>query len=162
MARGMDFATIRLIGLTLVVLSQGYLFIRIRRAIKSLAGPDIFKSAAIALVGITILLLFTANRYILLHPITWTPQPIAARLFLFYLPAVWSLGSILSALVLFIVDCAGGLGRAVFRIFRNTGREELGPMNPARRHFLQVGLGGLAAAPLRTLRIRRYLYRKGI
>ena len=148
MARGMEFATIRLVGFTLAVLSQGYLFIRIRRAIKSLPGPDLFKSGAVVPVGITILLLFIANRYIMFYPITWAHPPIAAQLFLFYLPAVWSLGSILSALVLFIVDCAGGLGRAVFRIFRNTGREELGPMNPARRHFLQVGLGGLAAAPL--------------
>ena len=147
MAHGMEFATIRLIGLTVVVLSQGYLFIRIRRAIKSMSGPDLFKSGAIVLVGITILLLFAVNRYIMFHPITWADPPIAAQLLLFYLPAVWSLGSILSALVLFIVDFAGGLGRAFFRIFRSTGRKELSPMNPARRHFLQVGLGGLAAAP---------------
>jgi len=147
MAHGMEFATIRLIGITLGVLSQGYLFIRIRRAIKSLSGPDLFKSGAIVLVGITILLLFAANRYIMFHPITWAHPPIAAQLFLFYLPAVWSFGSILSALVLFIVDFAGGLGRVFFRIFRSAGRKELSPMNPARRHFLQVGLGGLAAAP---------------
>jgi hypothetical protein len=92
MVRGMNFATIRLIGLTLAVLSQGYPFIRIRRAIKSLPGPDLFKSGAIVLVGITILLLFTANRYIMFYPITWASPPAAERLFFFYLPAVWGLG----------------------------------------------------------------------
>jgi len=147
MARGMEFATIRLVGFTLAVLSQGYLFIRIRRAIKSLPGPDLFKSGAVVPVGITILLLFIANRYIMFHPITWAHPPIAAQLFLFYLPAVWSFGSILCALVLFLVDFVGRLGRAISRIFRSTGRKEPSPMNPARRHFLQVGLSGLAAAP---------------
>ncbi len=147
MAHGIEFATIRLTGLALAALSQGYLFIRIRRAIKSLHAPDLFKYGAIVLVGMTILLFFTANRYIMFHPISWAHPPIAAQLFLFYLPAVWSFGSILCALALFIVDSAGGLGRAIFRIFRSTGRKELSPMNPARRHFLQVGLGGLAAAP---------------
>ncbi|MGA3118929.1 MAG: metallophosphoesterase [Syntrophobacteraceae bacterium] len=147
MARGMQFATIRLVVLTLVVFSQLYLFIRIRRAIKSLPGPDLFKSGAIVLAGIAILLLFTANRYIMLSPITWAHPPIAAQFFLFYLPAVWGFGSILCALVLLLVDFARGFGRTIFRIFRTTGRKELSPMNPARRHFLQVGLGGLAAAP---------------
>ncbi len=147
MAHGMEFSTIRLIGISLAVFSQGYMFIRIRRAIKSMSGPGLFKFGAVVLVGVTILLLFAANRYIMFHPITWAHPPIAAQLFLFYLPAVWSFGSILSALALLIADFAGGLGRAIFRIFRSTGRKELSPMNPARRHFLQVGLGGIAAAP---------------
>ncbi len=147
MARGMHFTAIRLIVPTLVVFSQVYLFIRIRRAIKSLHGSDLFKSGAIILVGIAMILLFTANRYIMWSPVTWADPPIAAQLFLFYLPAVWGFGSILCTMVLLLVDFVGWLGRKISRMFRNTGRKELSHMNPARRHFLQVGLGGLAAAP---------------
>jgi len=143
----MHFATLRLIVLTLAILSQLYLFVRIRRVIKSLPGPDLFKSSAIFLVGITILLLFGTNRYMMFHPIIRIHPPIAAMLFLFYLPAVWAFGSILSASMLFLFDFFAWLGRVIFRRFHNSPRTELSPINLARRHFLQVGLGGLAATP---------------
>ncbi len=148
MMRSMHFATIRLIVLTLVVISQIYLFVSIRRAIKSLHVSDLSRSGAIVALGITILLLFITKRYIMLNPITWPHPPAAARLFVFYLPAVWSLGSILVALALFSIDFAGGLGRVIFRIFRSSGRKEVSPINPGRRSFVQAGLGGLAAAPI--------------
>ncbi len=147
MARGMHFANLRLIVLTLAILSQLYLFVRIQRVIKSLPGPDLIKSSAVFLVGITILLLFGANRYMMFHPIIRIHPPIVARLFLFYLPAVWAFGSILSASILFLFDFFAWLGRVISRRFHNSRRTELSPINLARRHFLQVGMGGLAATP---------------
>ncbi|HYA42952.1 MAG TPA: metallophosphoesterase [Syntrophobacteraceae bacterium] len=147
MARGMNFATIMLIFTNLAVLSQLYLFLRARRAIKSLPGPNLFKFGAIVLVGMSILLLFAANRYIMSYPITLSHAPTAARLCLFYLPAVWTFGSILSALMLFLFDSFTGLGRVIYRIFHNPRRKELSSMNPGRRHFLRVGVSGLASTP---------------
>jgi len=145
--RPVQFATIRLIVVTVAVLSQLYLFIRIRRAIKSLPVSGLYKSGAVFLAAITIVLLFTANRYIMFNQVTWSQSPMEARLFVFYLPAVWALGSILCALVLFVVDIAGGLGRVILRIFRSSAPKEVSPMNAGRRSFLKAGLGGLAAAP---------------
>jgi hypothetical protein len=147
MARGIQFATIRLILLTLVVFSQLYLFVRIRRAVNSLPGSRLFKSCAVVLAGITILLLFTSARYIMFHPVTGYRAPAMERLFLFYFPPIWIFGSILSALLLFIFDSCAWLGRLIFQLFFKFRRKELSPINLARRHFLQAGLGGLATAP---------------
>jgi hypothetical protein len=144
----MQFATIRLIVLSVVIFSQVYLFVRIRRAIRSLSVSELFKSGCVILVGLMILLLFTANRYIMFTPLTWAHPTMEARMFVFYLPAVWALGSILSALVLCFIDIAGGLGRMIFRMFRRSGSKEVSPINPGRRSFLKAGLGGLAAAPI--------------
>jgi hypothetical protein len=147
MVPGMQIATIRMIVLTLAVLAQVYLFFHIRRAIKSLPMSDRFKSCAVVLAGMAILLLFTANRYLLLNPATWAGPPTEARVVLVYSSAVWTFGSILSALVLFFIHLARRFGRIVLRLFRPVSRDELSPFDPGRRRFLQVGLNGIAVAP---------------
>ena len=63
-------------------------------------------------------------------------------------PAVWGVGSILSALLLFLTECLTGLGRMVIRIFRGPVRESVfAHINTGRRRFLQAGVGVIAAAP---------------
>jgi hypothetical protein len=143
----MQFATISLIVVTLAVFAQVYLFVRIRQAIKSSHRSYRFKSVAIAVVAVAIILLFAANRYIMLNPITQVAPPLTAQI-LFYLPAVWGVGSILSALILCLTQCFAMLGRLAIRIFRGPVRQSApAPANLGRRRFLQVGVGGLAAAP---------------
>lgn len=145
----MRFASLSWTILILSVLAQIYLFLRIRRAVKSSHLSERLKSCAIVLVGMVIVLLFMANRYIMFNPILWVDPPTTVQVILFYPPVIWGFGSIFSALLLGIAQLAGGLGRIGFRFFHGFGRKEvLPPVDFGRRRFLQAGVGGLAAVPL--------------
>jgi uncharacterized protein len=148
MVPSMPFATIRLIVVSLAVFAQIYLFVRIRRAIRSSGLSDRFKTLVVVLVGAAIILIFSMNIFILTRPIPQAdPSPVAGFV-LFYLPAIWSIGSILSALLLLLQEMAGGLLQLILRSLRNRAAEETGaPGNPGRRRFLKIGAGGLAAVP---------------
>jgi len=144
MAPTLTFGTLRFIVVSLAVFAQIYLFVRIRRAIRSSERSARFKSLAVFLSGAAIGLLFAMNVLILLKPIPWVDPPVTTQALLFYLPAVWGIGSILSALLLVFSQAAAFLGRAIVRSWREEGL----PADPGRRRFLQAGAGTLAAAPL--------------
>ncbi len=145
----MQFATFRLIVITLAVLTQMYLFLRAREAILSSHRSAHFKSRCIALVGAAIGLLFATNAYVLAKRVAWVDPPMVARVALFYLPAIWTFGSIFSALLLFLAQVTGGLARTLVRLYRALARQSnSSPENPDRRRFLQAGVAGLATAPL--------------
>ncbi len=150
MILGIRFAIIRLVIITLTVLAQIYLFVRIRQTIKSSLRSNRFKSRAIWLVGATIGLLFVFNRYIMVRPIPWIDPPMAVQLFLFYPPAIWAFGSIFSALFLFLAQAGGKLGKIIIRLYRDGLNYETVsiPVNLSRRRFIHAGVGGIAAAPL--------------
>jgi uncharacterized protein len=144
----MYFAAFRLIILTLALLAQLYLFVRARKVIRSLRLPDHVRSRVIRMMGAAIVLLFAMNGYILARPIPWVDPPIAARALLFYLPAVWTLGSIFSALLVCGSQVVGGLARMVTQLFSvEAVQDPSPPENPDRRRFLQAGVAGLATAP---------------
>ena len=144
----LPFGTFRLIIVSLAVLAQMYLFWRIRQAIRSSRGSGRRTSRVVALAGVAIGILFAANWHIMYTPILWVDPPTLAQAFLFYAPAVWSLGSIFSALLLLISQVLGGLGKMAVRIFRRlAGPAATAPANPDRRLFLKAGVGSLAAAP---------------
>ena len=146
---GLPFATFRVTILTLVLLSQIYLFFRARRTIHSSRWSDRFKSRAVGTAGATICLLFTANLYILFRPIPWADPPAAAQIILFYPPVVWTLGSLFSALLLSLGQIAGFLTRQTISLVRRRGgRSAPLPVDPGRRFLLQAGVGGLFAGPL--------------
>ncbi len=144
----MQFARLRLIILTIALLAQMYLFLRARKAILSSRQSAPFKSRVVQLVGAAICLLFLRNAYVLARPIAWVDPPMAAQVTLFYLPAIWTLGSIFSALLLFLIQVAGGLARTIVRLYHEpTRRNNVPPENLGRRRFLQAGVAGLATAP---------------
>lgn len=146
---GLPFATFRLTILSLALLAQIYLFVCARRAIRSSRRSDRFKSWAVGVVGATICLLFAANLYILFRPIPWADPPAAAQIILFYPPTVWNLGSLFSALLLFLAQVAGFLVRWAVQLARLLTRLPApAPVNPDRRLLLQAGAGGLFAVPL--------------
>lgn len=146
---GLPFATFRVTILTLLFLAQIYLFLRARRAIRSSRRSDRFKSGAVAAAGAAISTLFAANLYILFRPIPWVDPPAAAQIILFYPPVVWSLGSLFSALLLFLGETAGFLARQTARLARClAGRPVQTPVDPARRLLLRAGAGGLFTVPL--------------
>ena len=142
------FGTFRLIIVSLAVLAQIYLFWRIRRAIRSTRPSDRLTFWAVVLAGVAIGVLFAANWHVMYRPIPWPDPPSLAQAVLFYAPAVWSFGSIFSALLLLITQVLGGLGRMAVRLYRRlAGPTTPAPANPGRRRFLKAGVGGLAAAP---------------
>jgi uncharacterized protein len=145
---GLPFAIFRVTILSLALLSQIYLFLRARRAIRSWRRSDRFKSGVVGALGATICLLFTANLYILFRPIPWSDPPAAAQIILFYPPVVWNLGSLFSALLLFLGQIAGFLARQTVHLARRRTGRSTPPVDPGRRLLLQAGVGGLFAVPL--------------
>ncbi len=144
----MPFGTFRLIIVSLAVFAQIYLFWRIRRAVRSSRPSGRSTTWAVMLAGTAIGLLSAANWYIMYRPIPWPDPPTLARAILFYAPAVWSFGSILSALLLLIAQVIGGSGRMAVRFFRRlAGAAPPAAVDSGRRRFLKAGVGGLAAAP---------------
>jgi predicted MPP superfamily phosphohydrolase len=146
---GLPFATFRLTILSLALLAQIYLFVRARRAIRASGRSDRFKSRAVGIVGTATCLLFVANLYLLFRPVPWIDPPAAAQIILFYPPTVWSLGSLFSALLLFLGQVVGFLVRYAVQFTRLLTRLPApAPVNPDRRLLLQAGAGGLFAVPL--------------
>lgn len=143
-----SFGTFRLVIIALAVFAQIYLFWRIRQAIRSSPGSGRRASLAIALCGALIGVLFAANWHIMYRPVPWPDPPTLAQAVFFYAPAIWSFGSIFSALLLLITQIIGGVVRAAARTYRRlVSPEMVAPANPGRRFFLKAGVGGLAAAP---------------
>jgi hypothetical protein len=142
----MPFGTFRLIIVSLAVFAQIYLLWRICRAIRPWRGPG--RRGSVALAGLFIGVLFAANWHVMTTPIPWVDPPALAQAVFFYAPAVWSFGSIFSALLLLVAQLIGGAVRSAVRIYRRLSRPEANaPTNPGRRLFLRAGVGGLAAAP---------------
>ena len=145
MALGTRLLTFRLLLFAIAVLAQGYLFVRLREAIRSSRGSDRFKSRAIRLVGAVIVALFCLNAYIMLTHMPWVDPPVLAQVAFLYPVAVWNFGSVFSAMVLFLVRAAAGLAR----LWRSLSGQGAGaPVDLGRRRFLRAGVGSLAAAPL--------------
>lgn len=149
MGPSLTFGTLRFIVVSLAVFAQIYLFLRFRRAVLCSGRSHRVKSVVPVLAGSVIGLLFAMNLWILIRPVAWVDPPAPAQTLLFYLPAVWSFGSILSALLLAVFQVAGGLVRAVAGRVRGIGPPLREPLaDPGRRLFLQAGAGAVAAAPL--------------
>ena len=146
---GMPFPFLRIIIFSLTVLSQIYLFIRARQFIRGWRRTDRFKARFSRAVALAISLLFAMNLYITFRPVPWVEPPLAVQTILFYLPAVWSLGAISSAVLLCLMQVVGWLGKMVVRLHRSlTSQTAAKNVNLSRRRFLQAAVGGVATAPL--------------
>ena len=149
MAFGMKFANLLLLALSLALLSQIYIFIHIHHIIQSSHKSGYFKSWASLIVGVVIFLLFALNLYFLFIPVRWPDTSRTVQYVLFYPSAIWSLGSIFSALFLSVFKATGAIGRTAAHIYRRlVGKDTARTVNAGRRHLLQAGLSGVAAAPL--------------
>jgi predicted MPP superfamily phosphohydrolase len=93
-------------------------------------------------------LFFAMGGYVMATPISWVDPPRVVQLLVFYLPAVWVVGSISSALTLILFRGAGDLGRRAARLRRDLmGKPPDTDVDTGRRRFLQAGAGALAVAP---------------
>lgn len=146
----MRFPFLRLTILTLVLLAQVYLFLRIRTAIRA-SGRDARAARRLAaLIGLLFCLLFALNTYMAWRPIPWVDPPRMVQLGLFYLAAVWSFGSLFSGLALLLVRFLALCGRAIRAVLRHRPHRaaEERPVDPGRRRILQAGMAGVVAAPV--------------
>lgn len=134
---------------TVAILAQVYLILRVMKIIWSRPGTNRSKIWLTLLVSVTIGALFLMNAFLMIKPVPWVNPPVIAQVALFYLPAVWSFGSILSAVLLFAIQVMGWLGTAVTWLFHTlSGRMDLSSEpDPDRRRLLRTVVGGLAAAP---------------
>lgn len=146
---GMAFPFLRLIIFSLMVLCQIYLIIRAHKFIRGWHRSDHFKAGFICAAALATSLLFAMNLYLTYRPIPWEEPPLAVQTILFYLPAVWSLGAIFSAVLLCLMQVVGGLGRMAVRLHRSpAGQTAAQSVNLSRRRFLQAAVGGVATVPL--------------
>jgi len=149
MTFGMKYAVLRLIILSLAMLSQIYIFVHIHRIIRSSHKSGRFKTLASLTVGAVIFLLFALNLYFLFIPVPWPDPSRAVQYMLFYPSAVWGLGSVFSALLLCLFQATGAVAKIAARTYRRlAGKETPETVNAGRRNFLQAGLSSVAAAPL--------------
>ncbi|MBI3121069.1 MAG: hypothetical protein HYZ03_02165, partial [candidate division NC10 bacterium] len=146
---GTHILLFRLIVFGILALAQGYLFVRIRQVIRGSRRPAQFTFRVTCLVGATMGLLFVLNAFLVFRHFPWVDPPMVAQVGLLYPAAVWNFGSVFSALFLFLARAAGDLGRRLGWIRRGLVAEPAPvPVDPGRRRFLRVGIGGLATAPL--------------
>ncbi len=142
------FGSLRIIIFSLAVLAQIYLFLHLFHLIRSSRRLKRFKSLATVLAGGAIGVLFAMNWHVTFRPLPWVDPPMAAQTIFFYAPAVWTLGSIFSALLLFLTRAASWILRTFVSAYRRAlNREVPRPIDLGRRRFLQSGMSGLAAAP---------------
>jgi uncharacterized protein len=146
MLLGVHFATFRLLVFVPLLLSQVYLFLRARSAILSFLKQGRFRCGVIIATGLAMGILCAMNAGPVFWRTTWIEPSWAARTFLFYLPAIWIVGSIFSALLLGLTRASSMLGKVTFRLFRKNTNLNPGP-DPHRRRFLQIGVASLAVAP---------------
>ncbi len=157
MSPGMPFSPVtlelissayRVLVLALAVLAQIYLFVRFREAIRSTRLSRRAASWAVGAAGLAIVTLFSLSGFLLARPLAWLDPPPALQAVLFYMPSLWSVGSLTCALILLASRCAGELGRRAAKCWRDaTGRAPAAPVDTGRRRFVKAGVGSLAAAP---------------
>ena len=104
-----DFPAFRLSLVFLPAVAQAYLFFCARRAIHSSRLPAAARRPAVAATGAVICLLFLLNALYVLAHIRWVDPPAIAQVLLFYVPAVWALGSVFTAVILGVAHVARGL-----------------------------------------------------
>jgi len=157
MSPGMPFSPVtlelissayRVLVLALAVLAQIYLFVRFREAIRSTRLSRRAASWAVGAAGLVIVTLFSLSGFVLARPLAWLDPPPALQAVLFYMPSLWSVGSLTCALILLASRCAGELGRRAATFWHDaTGRAPSAPVDTGRRRFVKAGVGSLAAAP---------------
>ncbi|MGD0230870.1 MAG: metallophosphoesterase [Syntrophorhabdales bacterium] len=105
-----------------------------------------FRYGVIVAIGLAMGILSALNAGPVFRRAAWVEPSWGARIFFFYLPAIWTFGSIFSALFLGLTSCAGVLTKTAIRYCRRRVHRKAGP-DTDRRRFLRAGVFSLAVAP---------------
>ncbi len=145
----MYYQAFRINVIALTLIAQVYLLVRCLKAVRSWGSSARTKLWQCIVVGTLLGFLLFMNVVLLVWPAPRIDPPPPIRWLLFYLPAIWSSGSIFAALVLLLFPLIAGIGGVATRLQRTFwGQMEFSePPDPDRRRFLQVSVGTLATAP---------------
>jgi predicted MPP superfamily phosphohydrolase len=139
----------RLVLFSALAVAQGYLFLRLREAIRATRWPAWTKRCGVLVLGLSMALGYVVNTVIVVQRLPWVDPPYLARIGLLYPIAIWNFGAAFSALLLAGLRSAGRLRRAAVRLWRRPDEPAASAAaDVGRRRFLQAGVGGLAATPL--------------
>lgn len=146
----MYFHAFRIAFVASSLLAQLYLLVRSVTAIRSLRLRPRVDFWLRWVVGMFLGVLLTVNVALLIWPDPRIDPPQPVRWLIFYLPAIWSLGSIFAAFFLLVAALMARIGHAVLCSGREAPerRVAVDPPDPDRRRFLQVGVGGLMLMPI--------------
>ena len=144
-----QFYSVRLTLVIASVAAQLYIFFTIRSALLCSRRSERFKSLASWGVGLVMASLTVVFWFTTVNAVALPDTPGLLHTLLFYIPAVWNLGSVFSAVAIMLVQ---GLRHAWLALV--TRRRDALPgsrareiMSPGRRSFLRAGAGSLTAAP---------------
>ena len=145
----LKFIVSRFAILVLLLVSQGYLLLRVRAAIGASGWSLAARRRASAASSMAFALFGAVNLIVLVHPFAWVDPPRLAQIGLLYPMAVWNCGAIFSALAI----CAVRISRAgaptlAARVPRLARLADPLPVDPARRLLLKAAFGGVATAPM--------------
>jgi predicted MPP superfamily phosphohydrolase len=142
----LKFIVSRFAILVLLLASQGYLLLRIRRAVDvSGFSPPARRRATVA-SSLCFALFGSVNLVVLLHPFAWVDPPRLAQVGLLYPMAVWNVGAIFSALTIWVVRISHAVAPRLAALVPRLAHPL--PVDPGRRRLLKAAAGGVAAAPM--------------
>jgi uncharacterized protein len=144
-----QFYSVRLTLVIASVAAQLYIFFTIRSALLCSGRSERFKSLASWGAGLTMASLTVVFWFTTVNAVALPDTPGLLHTVLFYIPAVWNLGSIFSAGTVLLIQALRLTWTALIMRGRETtpGSQGRGTISPGRRSFLRAGAGGLAAAP---------------
>jgi predicted MPP superfamily phosphohydrolase len=139
----------RLVLFAVLALSQAYLFVRLRGALRGPGRWHRLRGLTVVAVGIAMVLFYVLNMAIVVRRLPWVDPPVLAQVGLLYPVAIWAFGSIFCALLLAVLRSAGHVRRGAGRLWRHLQAPACAaPVNLQRRRLLQAGVGALASSPL--------------
>ena len=144
-----QFYSVRLTLVIASVAAQLYIFFTIRSVLLCSSRSERFKSlalwgAGLAMASLTVVFWFTT-----FNAVALPNTPGFMHTALFYIPAVWTLGSIFSAGTIMLIQALRHAWTSIvtWRHDKSPGSRAREAMSPGRRSFLRAGAGSLAAAP---------------
>ena len=144
-----QFYSVRLTLVIASVAAQLYIFFTIRSTLHCSGRSERFKSlaswgAGLAMASLTAVFWFTT-----VNAVAFPDIPGHMHTLLFYIPAVWNLGSVFSAGAIMMIQGLRHAWTALITWRRDTlpGSRAREAMSPERRSFLRGGAGALAASP---------------
>ncbi len=137
----------RLVLFSVLAIAHGYLFLRLRHAIRTVRAPAWVRLTAVGGLGAAFAVCYLLYLVIVVRRLPWVDPPFAAQVGLLYPVAIWNVGAGFSALVLAVLRSAGRLRRTARRVWADFRGAEA-PVDLRRRAVLRAGVGGLASTPL--------------
>ncbi len=142
----LKFIVSRFAILVLLLISQGYLLLRLRDAIGASGWSPPARRRARVASSLAFALFGGVNLIALLQPFAWVDPPRLAQVGLLYPMAVWNVGAIFSALAIGVARMSRAAAPRLAALVPRL--PDPLPVDPGRRRLLKAAVGGAATAPM--------------